>query len=174
MRKTLAALVAVAVAASVAAFAGTASADVANPSIGTYADPPGTPHAAYGHSCTTPLDYGQIGSWGCYIDGCTAPSSGIRCMVSSCWVSSGSTIAESPYYGHQTTQNARIRVFNSAGQLKWFHDRSCAGVNTCSTSDGGWISYGDMVTEQCNGVREATRLLPLNRSSNYCWYRIYN
>src|SRR5256885_17109641 len=117
MRKPLATLAAVA--ASFAALAGTAAADVPNPSIGTYADPPGTPHAAYGHSCTTPLSYGvmsQYGAWGYYVDGCTAPSGGVRGMVSSCWESRGSPKAESPYVVPQTTRNPRIRPINTARQ----------------------------------------------------------
>ena len=69
--------------------------------------------------------------------------------------------------GDGVSQNARLRAFNSYGQLVGWSDRSCGRVsNTCSTSDYRYINAGESASIQCNGVREAVWLD--NTASNTC------
>lgn len=174
MRKAIAALMTVAAMAGVGVAAGPAAADVSNSNIRDYpsTDPPG-----YGRSCQTYQTrgvYGQYGAWGWYIDGCTVrlycPSS--RWM---CYAASTTNISRLGSSGARVTQNARLRAFNSAGQLFWYRDQSCEGIDTCRTADYVYISGGQSASIQCNGVQGTASNGLLGDASNLCrlnmWYQ---
>jgi hypothetical protein len=167
MRKGIATLAAVA-----AAFGGTAvpaSADVPDATNEMSSEP----GVAWGYSCRTPAAYGylnQYGAWGYYVDGCTTPA--LRCPVRRCRVTTSTTFDTVPHNGHRVTQNARVRVFDPNGVLRRWQDKSCAGTNACSTADVTALASNDLVTVQCNGVREASAVIPISRSTNFCSYRI--
>jgi len=54
----------------------------------------------------------------------------------------------------RVTQNARLRVFDTANNVIWFRDRSCAGSGSCETHDAVRIHGTQRASVQCNGVRE--------------------
>ena len=167
MRKILTAI-ALTIAAT-AGSAGVAAADVPNATVRVI---PGPNYQSA--SCTTPETMGvlhQYGAWGWYIDGCTTPR--VYCPPSRrCAVDTVNFIWTRNSYGYRVTQNARVRVFTHHGTLRYFHDRSCAGNNTCTNRDSyGYLYGGESATTQCNGVREnKLNLWPL--SYNHCEVKV--
>jgi hypothetical protein len=166
MRKTIALLAALI---SLAA-AGTASADVPVSSqqiITTY------PNANLTKiSCAT---NGTYGSWipslvGYYHDGCTTPL--LRCTsIYGCDAASLTAInrsTASPAFN--VSQNARIRIYNSAGAVVRFHDKSCFAAGRCETRDMMTLNNGEYASVQCNGVHYD----PLGKPYyNYCGLDLY-
>jgi hypothetical protein len=74
------------------------------------------------------------GAQGFFIDGCTSPR--VYCPWGRvCVVNTANNIDTRQHYGHWMTQNARVRVFNSSGQVRWQHDKSCGNTNMCSNYD---------------------------------------
>lgn len=109
------------------------------------------------HWCTTPFVYGvhgQYGAWGDFIDGCTESLSCPWSSAGGCTASEETSITTWYTRGEHVTQNARLRVYNTAGALVWYRDRSCAGLNTCTNTDAIHIWPGESASVQCNGVRE--------------------
>jgi len=125
-----------------------AAADVPNPTYTTV-----NYGSAKKFTCITPWQsgvFGQYGAWGYYIDGCTVwlgcPSTSFRCTA----------YEETSIYSAETlpvTQNARLQIINSSGQVLWFRDHSCQGTKTCGNSDSVVLSSNQMASVQCNGVR---------------------
>lgn len=114
---------------------------------------------------------GQYGADGFFIDGCTSPR--VYCPWGRvCVVNTTNYIDTRPHYGHWVTQNARVRVFNSSGHVRWYHDRSCASTNTCWNHDSyAYIYGGESATSQCNGVRDR-RLIMSTLSRNLCQVKV--
>jgi hypothetical protein len=161
MRRILAALLAAAALAAVAA--GTASADVANP----YVKP-----ISNGQSCQNWQSYGvlgQYGAWGYFVDGCTARAT-CPSWMSVCVAQSHSSFNTFRHRGDRVTQNARLRVYSAGGVNIWFRDKSCAGIDTCSTDDLVYVNGGQTATDQCNGVMEKRG--PLNEGVNGCQVQV--
>jgi hypothetical protein len=167
MRKGL-----IALAVTVTAFtgvAGVAAADDPNPYVN------GQRGANYEWaSCTSheTIGYlGQYGAQGFFIDGCTSPR--VYCPWGRvCVVNTANNIDTRPHYGHWMTQNARVRVFNSSGQLRWQHDSSCGNTNMCSNYDYyAYIYGGESATSQCNGVRDRSNYMS-TMSRNYCEVKV--
>ena len=169
MRKTLATLAAVAAAA--AAFgtvAGPASADDPNVTY-AYGYSPGVFHA---YSCATTFKsgaFGQYGAWGNFIDGCTVkltcPYNTGLFQTKYCDVSGYSFIDTYYHRGDRVTMNARIRRFDTDGNVYSWSDRSCSGADRCEVTDASVIYPGHSASVQCNGVRAA---LAGNRAKDYC------
>lgn len=138
--------------AAFAGLAGTAAADDPNPYVSGARGPSYEWASCTSHETIGVL--GQYGAWGFYIDGCTSPR--VFCPWGRlCYVSTANRIETRQHNGYRVTQNARLRVFNSAGQVRWSHDRSCAGTNSCSNYDSyAYLGGGESATSQCNGVRE--------------------
>ncbi|HYF28107.1 MAG TPA: hypothetical protein VD931_20350 [Baekduia sp.] len=63
--------------------------------------------------------------------------------------------------------NARLRVLNGAGTVRYVSDKSCSGLDFCATTDSVGVTHGDSVSIQCNGVR-ADRVGPENQASVSC------
>lgn len=125
-------------------------------------------------SCTSHETVGVIGQYGAdgfFIDGCTSPR--VYCPWGRvCVVNTTNYIDTRPHYGHWVTQNARVRVFNSSGHVRWYHDRSCASTNTCWNHDSyAYIYGGESATSQCNGVRDR-RLIMSTLSRNLCQVKV--
>jgi hypothetical protein len=189
MRKTIITLAAVV--GTMAAFggaAGPAAADDPN-ARHHYGDPMYTAPGSTQRVCDTPYKpgiSGQYGAWGYFVDGCTTVS--VPCSGQVFAGYSGSTpIYTQPRYcsgvsskgkidtyfarGERVTLNARLRVFNSSGQVIWYRDKSCEGVDTCSVSDlyPSILYPGQSTSLQCNGVRQGPPLSVLlagGRDSN--------
>jgi hypothetical protein len=119
--------------------------------------------------CQTPQSrgvFGQYGASGYFIDGCTVREYCNRYNANGCLVKSYTSISVATSRGDRVTQNARLRTFNSSGQIVGWTDRSCAGSNACGTWDYRYLSAGDSASIQCNGVRGA---MPIdNTASNTC------
>jgi hypothetical protein len=169
MRKTLATLLAVA--SSIAAFgslAGVAAADVPNPHYfyGTGYSLPVSPTTGMGYlhmsgGCNTSPAVGnlyQYGAWGYYVDGCT--SQRFTCPSwarNGCQISGTGNIRLTNPHGEQVTMNTRVRVFNTAGGVSRWYDRSCPGTDTCTNNiTGVTIWPNESATTQCNGVHAYT------------------
>jgi hypothetical protein len=170
MRKTIATLAALA--AGVAVFgvtAGTAAADVANPIV-KYESGPGWSKATCQNFQTRGV-YGQYGANGWFIDGCTVS---LACYSPrGCGVSTSTSISGLRSRGYRVTQNARLRRFNSSGAVYGWSDKSCAGIDTCTTNDGSAIAPGQRASIQCNGVLEAPYSRP-DDMVNGCRITVYN
>jgi hypothetical protein len=113
----------------------------------------------------------SYGAQGFFIDGCTSPR--VYCPWGRvCVVNTANNIDTRQHYGHWMTQNARVRVFNSSGQVRWQHDKSCGNTNMCSNYDYyAYIYGGESATSQCNGVRDNwNRMSSLSR--NYCEVKV--
>jgi len=156
VRKTLAALAAVAAFGTVAA---TASAD--DPNV-TYSNG-GTPGFSHAFSCATQYKFGafgQYGAWGNFIDGCTVkltcPANTGLMDVQRCDVGDYSFIDNYNHRGERVTMNARIRRFEAGGRVYSWSDRSCDGSDRCEVNDSSVIAPGQSASVQCNGVRAAT------------------
>ncbi|TML98616.1 MAG: hypothetical protein E6G10_22180 [Actinobacteria bacterium] len=166
MRKITALLLALA---AVGATAQTAAAD-------THADFQVIPYGASKiFKCITDQQVGVLGqydAWGYYIDGCTVelycpPSN----TTTTCVAWEASTISTESTRGQRVTQNARLRVINPmTGDVVWFRDQSCSGINSCSNSDAVRIQTGQKASVQCNGVRE--NAMVNNRAYNTCEIRM--
>lgn len=152
-----------------AGLAGVASADDPNPYVS------GQRGANYEWAACTSREQvgviGQYGAQGFYIDGCTSPR--VYCPWGRvCVVNTVNYIETRPHYGHWMTQNARVRVFNSSGQVRWYHDRSCAGTNACWNYDShAYIYGGESATSQCNGVRDRWTIMS-TLSRNHCEVKV--
>jgi hypothetical protein len=164
MRKTIATLAAVA--AGVTAFgslAGTAAADDPN---ARYTQGGYMGLGSLYQKCETPTKtgvLGQYGAWGYFIDGCTARVDCASSLARYCdTVNTEAKIETLTRRGDRVTMNARLRIFNSSGQVVWFRDQSCSGIDSCTINDlyPGYLSLGQSASVQCNGVRE-------NRAGNY-------
>ena len=110
---------------------------------------------------------GQYGAWGWFIDGCATPC--VYCpRYRRCAVETRNNINTYQHYGYRVTQNARLRVFNSGGGLRYVSDKSCGRVDSCWNYDSTYYLYGrESATSQCNGVRE-NRLGLSVTARNYC------
>jgi hypothetical protein len=165
MRKTLIALVVAA--AAFTSLAGVAAADDPNPYI-TVERGANYQLASCESHATVGVLY-QYGAWGWFIDGCTSPR--VSCPRL-CVVNTRNDINTYQHYGYRVTQNARVRVFNSGGGLRWFHDRSCPGVDSCWNYDSyAYLYAGESASTQCNGVREARLGLSVV-GVNYCEVKV--
>jgi hypothetical protein len=104
--------------------------------------------------CDTSWQYGvngQWGAWGRYVDGCTAS---VQCPWSSCRVmqTMGQLKAN---LGTTKTCNMAVRIFNTAGALRYRADYSTKayGDSACYLSRAAVnAGYGEWVTVQTNGV----------------------
>jgi hypothetical protein len=161
MRRILAALVAAAALAGVAA--GTASADVASPIVKPISN------GQFCQNFQTRGVLGQYGAWGYFIDGCTARAT-CPSWMSVCVAQSHSHLSTFISRGDRVTQNARLRVFSRGGVEYWHRDQSCAGIDSCSSSDLVYVRGGDTATDQCNGVIEQRGLQ--NEAVNGCQVQV--
>ncbi len=165
MRSTIATLAVVVGVAAFASTAGTAAADDPNAKFFHEALLGG----GESHRCETPRKpgvLGEYGAWGYYIDGCTAGL--LTCKFTTCRASSNTGFYVLIRRGDRVTQNARLRWFNTVGQLTGSRDRSCSGIDSCNTGfDHVDLSAGQKASVQCNGVREA-KPLP-NDAVNRCY-----
>ena len=166
-------------AAALGATAGTASADVSNP---TYSNG-GTMGASQTYACRTGYTWGvngEYGAWGEFIDGCTVR---LNCPVSEyktndvvgCAVSGYSYIDNYFHRGERVTMNSRTRRFERGGHLYAWRDGSCDALDHCQVNDSGaMIAAGQSASVQCNGVRSVTS----NYAQDYCQvglsYRTYD
>lgn len=108
--------------------------------------------------------FGQYGAWGDFVDGCTVR---LNCPTTSKSCSAYLQTSISVYPGGRVTQNARMRMINTAdNSVLRFRDWSCAGNSTCSNSGKMTIPGGQAASVQCNGVRAHTTAP--NRASNSC------
>ena len=115
---------------------------------------------------------GQYGAWGDYIDGCTVE---LNCpptaTTTTCVVWEHSTIDTQTQRGDRVTQNARLRVISDrTGEVVWFRDHSCSGVNYCENMDHVRMYTNNRASVQCNGVRQDVPVF--NRASNTCEIRM--
>jgi hypothetical protein len=177
MRKTLATLAAVAaVAAAFGTAASPASAD--DPNVTWSRDG----YAGFSSSLGCATQYkrgvnGQYGAWGFYIDGCTSK---LTCPVNTglfqvryCDVSTYTFIDTYTHRGDRVTMNARLRRFDTNGNVYAWSDKSCDALDTCSTEQTSYIYPGQSASVQCNGVREAKLYVllyggPDNSAKDYC------
>jgi hypothetical protein len=170
MRKTIITLAAVV--AGVAAFgstAGPAAADVANPIV-KYESGYGWSKASCQNFQTRGV-FGQYGAQGWFIDGCTVS---LACYSPrGCGVSTETSISGLRSRGYRVTQNARLRRFTSSGAVYGWSDKSCAGIDRCSTQDGSTLAPYQRASIQCNGVLEAPYSLP-DDMVNLCRITVYN
>jgi hypothetical protein len=171
MRKTLATLAVLA--AGAAAFGSTASPAAADDPNVTYSNG-GTAGFSRLFGCATQYKtgvLGQYGAWGYYIDGCTVkltcPYNPGFFQTRYCDVSMRTFIETEVRRGDRVTMNARLRRFDSNGNVFGWSDKSCSGIDTCETEDTSWIYPGQSASVQCNGVREA-RPYDGNRAKDYC------
>jgi hypothetical protein len=149
--------------------AGVAAADDPNPYIN------GQRGANYEWaSCTSRETVGVLGQYGAqgfYIDGCTSPR--VYCPWGRvCVVNTTNYIDTRQHYARNfVTQNARVRVFNSSGYVRWHHDKSCGNTSTCWNHDSyAYIYGGESATSQCNGVRDRNGMGSV--AWNYCEVKV--
>src|SRR5436190_1045211 len=149
MRKLIITITAVFAVAGLGTAAATAAADV--PGASHY------PTFGGGVGCATPPLYGDYVSLpnypplygGFYHDGCTAV---ITCRALVCSYKTVSRIDPEQRVGIMFSQNARVRLFNTAGTEVWHHDTSCYRAELCGTTDTVVAKLNETVTIQCNGM----------------------
>ena len=113
---------------------------------------------------------GQWGAWGYYVDGCTVrlgcPSTRAWCLAER-----RTNFGTFRQIGLKVTQNARLRAFNNAGQVTWFNDGSCSGIDSCATPSARvYIAGGQSASVQCNGVQAQPQQQGVNVCRIDMWY----